>query len=261
MVSCVLGGLDDEELRQLEIDWELYQVGDPSWPTVRDRWYDQGGPARELLVDLLIKDLLVASMDRDWRRPQRELLSLGTDVTVERLVETMRVLREPAALDAVSAALAGFSAVDEVMAALESPAPGDSKAFRLFALDTLVQSGGSRALDFVARDLAGHADWEVRARAADALGEARISDQPRAAQALTVGLGDADPFVVRRSMSALATLDAGAAAPAIADVLAASEDREVREEAIRSLRKITGRSVPGNDPNRWKMEALRAAGR
>ena len=261
LTGCISGGLDDDELRQLEVDWELYQVGDPSWPTVRDRWYERGGAARELLVDLLIKDMLVASMDRQWRRPQHELMSLGAETTVDRLVDTMRSLREPASLEAVSTTLAGFGAVDQIMTALESPRVGDTDAFRLFALPALVQSGGSRSIDYVGGQLAGSSDWEIRARAADALGEARISDKPRASAALRAGLTDSDPFVVQRAIEALAELEDRSSAPAIADVLERSDAPRTREAAVRALRRLTRVSVPGNDPARWKIEALRAAGR
>lgn len=257
------GALDDADQRRLELDWELYQVGDPSWPAVRDRWYDEGGPARDLLVDLLTREMLVASMGREWKRPQRDLLSLGSEVTVPKLIGQMRRLRDPAALDAVADTLAGFAAVDELLAALTAPPNlDDGPRFRHYAMQALVRSGGSRSLDYVSGQLTDSSNWELRAAAAEALGKSRISDQPRAATLLQAGLVDSDTFVVRRALVALADLEQSSAAPAVAeayDRLRQAGDRDGANEAVRTLRRLTGVTVNGDDPERWRQAAARAA--
>lgn len=262
--------ISDAEREELVGRWRMYQYDDPGWPAVRDRWYAQGGPAREALVLNLVGDLVRNALhsvrtergtEPGWRRPQRELLSLGSEGTVTVLVEALRQGRDAVSLEPLSATLAGFGAVDQVILALDHPEEGDSPLFTRMAMKTLVSIGGQKAIGRVALELSTNPDWTVRAAAAESLAKARLSDQRRAAIALLPALDDTDSFVVNRTLDALELLQQVESAPGIASYLQKRQqagDAEGEERAVMVLKQLTGASIPGDEPGLW-MEAAREA--
>lgn len=265
-VGCSSTTLSDADRTRLESQWELYKVADPAWDAARDRWYDRGGEARTLLIDLLAREMLRQSLERGWQRPQRELLLLPAETTVDRLVHFARQINDPALLNIMADTLSGFAAVDPVIEALSNPQDGDSKLFRLYAMRALVRSGGSRALQHVESTLRDAVAWEERASAADALAAARLSDRPAAARALAGAVGsERDSSVVRRSLAALRGLGQPSAAPAAARLIQSDSwcatDMLIRNEAIQTLRVLTGRKIDGDDPLQWRLAADSVAGR
>jgi hypothetical protein len=274
--ACAADGasaVSDERKRELERYWELYQADDPAWPEARDRWYAYGGAERRTLVDSLVRELLVRAdqatrtergLAPAWKRSQEQILALGPDETVPLLIEALRVGKDPASVEIIADTLVSFGAIDEVLAALDRPEPADSPHFAATAVRALVRIGGERALERVGSELAGNADWQVRASAAEALRNARRSDRDRAAHALIGGLEDTDPFVVRQSLGSLVALEYVRAAPVVAvmlDEASRAGDAERSKLAVEALRALTGARVPGDEPALWRREAERAAAR
>jgi hypothetical protein len=263
--------VSEERKRELERYWELYQANDPAWPAARDRWYAYGGAERRTLVDSLTRDLLVRAdqarktergLAPAWKRSQEQILALGPDETVPLLIGALRKFKDPASAECVADTLASFGAVEQVLEALDRPQAGDSAQFPALAVRVLVRIGGERAVERVGRELAGNADWQVRATAAEALRDARSSDRDRAARALIGGLEDDDPFVVRQVLASLVALDYTRAAPVVAvmlDEATRAGDTERVKLAVEALRSLTGARVDGDDPVLWRREAEHAA--
>ncbi|MBI4881506.1 MAG: HEAT repeat domain-containing protein [Planctomycetes bacterium] len=260
-----------EEL--LERYWSLYRARDPAWPEARDRWYALGGRARERLVLTLVQELVRKAHVPErgaegdvpgWKRPQEDLLALGSEGTVPVLVEALRVGRDAVSLDPLADALAGHGAVGALLDALDHPRPDDSRLFPRYALRVLVKAGGASAIERAGAELRAHADWEVRAAAAGALGSARYSDGQRAVEALLPGLSDQDPFVVEKTLDSLVRLARPQAAPRIAAHLEEARrrgDGAQAAAAAAALRRLTGTSVSGDDPELWQRAAEEAAAR
>ncbi len=274
LCTCGTGdALDRDDRERLDELWRLYQSQDPEWPDARDRWYGSGGAERETLVLSLIRDLVhraptpvqtARGLEPGWKRPQRELLSLPRETTVDFLVVALRTGRDPASLGPLADTLAGFGAVTEIVDALDHPNSGDSPQFAGYAMFSLVQAGGDQAIARVAQELRTAREWTVRSRAAEALGNARYTDQDRAVVALLGGLEDDERFVVRKTLEALWQLDRADAAPAIAAFLGEAVESGRDEEAglaVITLKKLTGAQVPGDDPAVWRLEAQSAAAR
>jgi hypothetical protein len=274
-LACATGrsSIDDARREQLQGYWEMYRADDSRWPATRDAWYAQGGAERELLVLTLVQEMVHKALvpvrterglEPGWKRPQRELLSLGAEGTVPILVEALRAGRDGASLEPISVTLAGFGAIDPILDALDQPREGDSKIFPRYALEALVGAGGERALARVAAVLRSDPDWQLRAAAAVALGHARFSDQERAATALMAGLSDADPFVIDKVLDSLVIIGRQETAPRIALYLeeaSARGDVAGMAMASRALRRLTGVSVKSDDPVLWKEAARQAADR
>lgn len=270
ILGCQTGG--DEVVRdRLESWWKLYQQDAEEWPSARDQWYALGGDERDALVLTLVGEMIHRAgtpvrtdrgLESGWKRPQRELLRLPAPACVPVLAEALRAGRDPVSLEALSDTLAGFGAMEELTEVLDQPRPEDTAAARRYALLGLVKVGGEEAVGRVGGILRTHADWEMRSTAADALGEARYTDRERAATVLVQGLEDRDPFVFRKSCESLAELGVKSAAPALAIRLERAT-RDGDEESVKwmsqTLRVLTGTSVPGDDPGRWRQAAQRAA--
>lgn len=254
--------LSQAELARLQADWQLYVVSDPIWDSVRDRWYERGGAARRLLIDLLARDLAKRAMERGWERPQRELQLLPREDTVARLIELMRSKNEPAIQRAFADTLVAFVPVEELLNALENPRPEDARFFRHYALKALVRSGGARALEYAGKELS-RGEWENRAAAADALALARFSERQAAAEILAARLpSEQDPSVLRRILVALRQLDVPRSAPAVADLLDRRDvttDPLVMAEVKKTLRALCGVDLPDDDVAGWKHAAYVAA--
>ncbi len=284
LVACLLagcardpgaaaGGVAPPQDQQLESWWELYRARDPAWPEARDRWYALGGRARERLILTLVQELVHKAQTSErgtdgdvpgWKRPQEQLLALGSEGTVPVLIEALRVGRDAASLEPLADALAGHGAVDELLSALDQPRAGDSRLFPRYALRALVKAGGVNAIDRAGVELRAHADWEVRAAAAVALGSARYSDAARALEALLPGLADQDPFVVEKTLESLVRLERPQAAPRIALLLDEARrrgDTARAAAAAAALRRLTGTTVSGDDPELWRLAAEEAAER
>lgn len=254
--------------------WQLYQADSREWPAARQRWFALGGPERETLVLSLIKEIVRTAPDAvkvgerveaAWRRPQRELLELDDEAVVPFLIAALERGRDPVSQEAIADTLARFGAVDPVIAALDASKPEASAAgFIKYASVALVRAGGQRALERVGRELARQDDWQARAAAADALGEAGFSDAERAAGLLAAVLADADDFVVRQACDSLAQLQRPEHAPAIAAVLEralARRESATAESALDALRLLTGAKVAAGDIAGWRREAEKAARR
>ncbi|MFH0946167.1 MAG: HEAT repeat domain-containing protein [Planctomycetota bacterium] len=259
--------------RRLELDafWDLYQLEDPGWPGVRDRWYGYGGEERQLLIMSLVRHLVhSAPLVRQgsdgpvpgWKRPQRELLALGSEEVVPVLVEALRVGRDPASLLPISETLAGFFALEELTDLLDHPREGDSEVGVPFVMSAMVKVGGTDAITRVGRILRADPDWKRRSSAADALGTARYSDRERAVGELAAGFSDSDRFVVQRAIQATALIGSIQAAPRLAQLYAESRakgDEKMASLALTVLRRLTGRVIQGDDPELWKQAARQAA--
>lgn len=263
---------DDGESRpRLEEWWQLYQHGAETWPEARDRWYALGGTDREALVLSLVQDLVRRApqpvpagrgFEPGWKRPQRELLALPAEGCVPLVAEALRIGRDNVSLEALADTLAGYGAVDALTEVLDAPREGDSPSARRFALGGLVKAGGASAVARVGDVLRNDGDWAFRASAAEALGNARYADRVRSATVLVAGLEDADPFVYRKVCEALARLEVGGAAPAVAlrfERAHREKDAEAMKWAAAALESLTGERVSGGDPVLWKRAAERAA--
>lgn len=273
ILSCAQSGsrIDESRRLQLEAWWDLYQVGDPSWPDARSRWMDLDEPEREVLVMSLVRDMVRLapvpvrageSLEPGWKRPQKELVALGADDTVPVLIEALRTGRDPVSLEPISQTLAMLGAVDSLIDVLDLPREGDSSAFPGFAYSALVRAGGARAINRVGEVLRSDPDWKRRSSAADALKEARYSDRRRASSVLLEAVEDSDAFVATRSLESLAILDVTEAAPRVAlafeQAVRRRDERRARA-AVDALRRLTGRRVKGDDPVLWKQVAKEAA--
>jgi hypothetical protein len=267
LAGCASSSGSTVEREQMEAWWQLYQRGDAGWDEARDRWYAAGGAARNSLVLTLMQDMIgnagraIPEQVAASRRAQDELLRLPVADTVPPLIEAIRVGRERTALDVVGQTLAEAGAVDALIAALESPQPGDSTGSGGAICRALVECGGQRAIDAVGRCLAADPDWIRRSAAAESLARARRSDREAAAQQLLTVLDDEDPFVTTRGIAALGTVGDGKHAPPLAAALPALRKRsaDAERETLLALRRLTGRSVPGDDAATWVEVAHAAA--
>ena len=121
------------------------------------------------------------------------------------------------------------AAADQIVQALEDH---DERVQRA-ALTALRAARDKRAIDAVTRLLGGRADWPVRLRAAQALGElAKASRDAKAVAALVRAVKN-DGYALVREASALAlfSVDESAARPVLEQVMASDPEPRVRKSA------------------------------
>lgn len=253
---------------QMKVWWGLYQKADPKWPGARDRWSAAGRDARQTLILSLVRDLIQKGPQQTpdgklaYRVPQAELLALPSSDVTPVLIEMMRVSKDRSATDVLADTLAEIGDIDSVAQALGDPHPNDASLASVGFLRALVRIGGDRALGVVTQRMQQDANWQNRSAAVEALRSARPADRQRAARAAALAFSDADPFVVRQGLRTIEILADVGIAPEVARLLArvsGEKEAETRKQAIATLRSLTGKTVPGDDPSRWLEVAEDAA--
>ncbi len=269
--GCSSTGSSEDNAKLAEW-WRLYQTESPEWPAARDRWCALGAPERESLVLNLLGDMnrnatkargTDHGLEPGWKRAETELLHVDAATAVPILVTTLRTWRDTTALEAVSHALVEFGASDALIAALDAPQSGDSPLFRGAAARTLVGIGGEKAIARVGQELKTSADPLTRGSAVAALARARRSDKARAGTVLVSALSSpsTDPGP-EKVLEALEALDEPRTAPAVALFhrdRRAQKDARLATRAVTVLKKLTGVTVPGDDPELWIKESKRVA--
>jgi len=253
---------------QMKVWWALYQKADPKWPAARDRWSAAGQDARQTLILSLVRDLIQKGPQQTpdgklaYRVPQADLLALPASDVSPVLIEMMRVSKDRSATDVLADTLAEIGDSEPVARALHDPRPGDAPLASTGFLRALVRIGGDRALAVVTQRMQQDPNWQNRSAAAEALRSARPADRQRAARAATLAFADGDAFVVRQGLRTIESLEDVSVAPDVARLLAQVSDEkeaETRKQAIATLRALTGKMVPGDDPSRWLEVAEDAA--
>ena len=205
---------DESQARTLEFR-KLYFMGSPGWNEAKERWIDLGETERTCLVNFLILDMKKNAIkyrrgpggepEPGWKRPVRELVSLG-DMTIEPLIDALRVLRDETTVVPCIEALAEVIYLDDAKAALAAARSDGDVTLECRLVRTLLLMDDPGALDEALGILLHPGHWQVRATAADYLaryGGDRIGE---VRAALTEVLADDDAFLKKKAAAALETL-------------------------------------------------------